>query len=80
MAKLTVEVDEDLRGRIEVAAMNRDETVEEFLKRAMLRELENGEEIEFYPSEGGKPRGSENPIKPKGGGNPVSDAVIEDRR
>lgn len=114
MAKLTVEVDEDLKRRIESAATSRDETVEEFLRRAVAHELENGEEIDFYPSEGGKPRGSENPPKlergntlaeaviedrefypseggkptglrddaprPKGGGNPVSDAVIEDRR
>lgn len=82
MARLTVDVDADLRWRIEFAAEARDETVEEFLERAILRELENGDsEGELYiPPKGVKPRGSENPIKPKGGGNPVSDAVIEDRR
>lgn len=80
--RLSVDVDPELRRRIKISAAAREETVKDFLERAIMRELENGNggEIEFYPSEGGKPTGSENPIKPIGGGNPVSEAVIEDRR
>ena len=41
----------------------------------------DGEEDEFVPSEGGKPRGLADAPRPRGGeGNPVSKAVIEDRR
>lgn len=80
MVKLTVEVDEKLKRRIESAAAAKDETVETFLERAILRELEKGDEELYIPPKGVKPRGSANPIKPKGGGNPVSDAIIEDRR
>ncbi len=82
MAKLTVEVDADLKRRVEFAAVARDETVKDFLERAITRELENGDSEDdiYIPPKGVKPRGSANPIKPKGGGNPVSDAIIEDRR
>ena len=38
------------------------------------------DEDDFYPSEGGKPGGLADAPRPKGGGSPVSDAVIEDRR
>lgn len=87
--KLTLEVEAELRRRIKLSATARDESLREWVHRAILRELEaessgNGgtheEEQEYYPSEGGKPRGSKNPPRPKGGGNPVSEAVIEDRR
>ncbi len=86
--RLTVDVEAELRRRIRVVVASRDETIKDFLERAILRELEEGsgrgwihdEDQEFYPSEGGKPRGSKSPPRPKGGGNPVSDAVIEDRR
>jgi hypothetical protein len=46
----------------------------------LLEGAETGEEEEFIPSTGGKPRGLTNAPRPRGGGNPVSDAVIEDRR
>lgn len=81
--RLSVDVDPELRRRIKMSAAARDETVKDFLERAIMRELENGdeEEWEIYPSEGGKPTGLRfDAPRPKGGGNPVSDAVIEDRR
>ncbi len=80
--RLTVDVEPELRRRIKISAAARDETVKDFLERAIMRELENGDdEEEFYPSEGGKPTGLRfDAPRPKGGGNPVSDAVIEDRR
>ncbi len=86
--RLTVDVDPELRRRIKVAAASRDETIKDFLGRAILRELRQGngaalrhdeEEQEFYPSEGGKPQGSKNPPSPRSG-RTVADAVIEDRR
>lgn len=83
MAKLTVEVDEDLIRKIEVAATSRDETVKDFLERAIMRELENGDSEDdlYIPPKGVKPTGLRfDAPRPKGGGNPVSDAVIEDRR
>lgn len=55
--------------------------------RAYLEErgypVEAGEvlqEEDFIPASGPKPRGIRDAPRPKGGGNPVSDAVIEDRR
>lgn len=80
MAKLTVEVGADLRRRVELAALARDETVEEFLKRAVMRELEeDGEEELYVPPKYVKPKGSENPPKLERG-NTLAEAVIEDRR
>lgn len=38
------------------------------------------DEREIIPAEGPKPRGLIDAPRPRGGGNPVSDAVIEDRR
>jgi hypothetical protein len=84
--KLTLEVEPELRRRIKLSATARDESLREWVNRALLHELEaeasgsGGEEQGYHPSSGGKPRGSEHPPKPRGGGNPVSEAVIEDRR
>jgi hypothetical protein len=82
--KLTLEVEPELRRRIKLAATARDESLRQWVHRAILRELEaeglDGEEEMILPPEGVKPRGSENSVRPKGGGNPVSEAVIEDRR
>lgn len=85
--KLTLEVESELRRRIKLSATSRDESLREWVQRAILHELEmedsgNGgtdEEQEYHPSRGGKPQGSRNPVRPRGGGNPVSEAVIEDR-
>lgn len=86
--KLTLEVEPELRRRIKLSATARDESLREWVHRAILRELEaegsgNGgiheEEQEYYPSRGGKPRGSEHPPRPRSGRS-VADAVIEDRR
>ncbi len=86
--KLTLEVEPELRRRIKLSATARDESLREWVHRAILRELEAegsgddetyGEEQEYYPSRGGKPRGSEHPPRPRSG-RTVADAVIEDRR
>ncbi len=86
--KLTLEVEPELRRRIKLSATARDESLREWVHRAILRELEaegsgnSGtyeEEQEYYPSEGGKPRGSKRPPRPRSG-RTVADAVIEDRR
>lgn len=89
--KLTLEVEPELRRRIKMSATAKDESLREWVHRAILRELEEegrageadwlggGEELTL-PPEGVKPRGSRSPVKPRGGGNPVSEAVIEDRR
>jgi len=84
--KLSLEVEPELRRRIKLSATARDESVREWVRRALLRELEAeelgdpGEEEMILPPAGAKPRGSRNPARPRGGGNPVSEAVIEDRR
>ncbi len=82
--KLTLEVEPELRRRIKLSAAARDESLREWVHRAILRELEaegsgNGEEQDYHPSRGGKPRGSEHPPRPRSG-RTVADAVIEDRR
>jgi len=80
--KLSVEVEPDLRRRVKIAATSRDQPIREWIVGAIRHELENsGEEEELtLPPAGVKPRGSQNPPRPRGGGNPVSDAVIEDRQ
>ncbi len=79
--KLTLEVEPELRRRIKLSATAKDESLREWVYRAVLRELEDDEAEELtLPPAGAKPRGSRTPVKPRGGGNPVSEAVIEDRR
>lgn len=79
--KLTLEVEPELRRRIKMSAVSKDESLREWVYRAVLRELEESEtEGLTLPSAGAKPRGSSNPVRPSGGGSPVSEAVIEDRR
>lgn len=82
--KLTLEVESELRRRIKLSATAKDESLREWVHRAILRELEaeelDGSEEMVLPPVGVKPRGSRNPARPRGGGNPVSEAVIEDRR
>lgn len=78
--KLTLEVEPELRRRIKMSATARDESLRQWVHRAILRELEaEEEEQEYYPSQGGKPRGSKNPPRPRSG-RTVAEAVIEDRR
>lgn len=82
--KLTLEVEAELRRRIKLSATARDESLREWVHRAILRELEaegsgNEEEQDYHPSRGGKPPGSEYPPRPRSG-RTVADAVIEDRR
>ena len=83
--RITVDVDPEVRRRIRLVVADRDETIKDFLERAILRELamedlDGGGEEMLLPPAGVKPRGSRNPARPRGGGNPVSEAVIEDRR
>ena len=80
--KLSVEVEPDLRRRVKIAAASKDQPIREWIVGAIRHELENGGEEEelTLPPAGMKPRGSQNPPRPRGGGNPVSEAVIEDRR
>ncbi len=80
---MSVEVEPELRRRVKIAAANKDQSIKEWIRGAILRELEeeyDGAEELILPPAGVKPRGGKNPPKPKGGGNPVSQAVIEDRR
>lgn len=82
--KLTLEVEPELRRRVKIAAASRDQSIREWISGVIQHELsleEGGEERELtLPPAGVKPRGSDHPPRPKGGGNPVSEAVIEDRR
>lgn len=94
-ARLTVDVDPELRRRIRVAAAVRDESLKEWIERALLRELEEeaggegargaatpeGAEVgDYYPATGPRPGGREGSRpRPRSGRN-VSEAVVEDRR
>ena len=79
--KISFEVEPELRRRVKMAAVSRDQSVKDWIQHAILRELEDSEGTELtMPTEGMKPRGSQDPVKLRGGGNPVSEAVIEDRR
>lgn len=79
--KLSVEMDPELRRRVKIAAAARDQSIREWILGAIHHELENDdEEQEFYPSEGGKPRGLREGAPKLESGNTLSEAVIEDRR
>ena len=84
--RLTVDVDPELRRRIRVAVATRDETIKDFLERAILRELgdpENpklGVEHEHYSPEGPKPMDIYEGAPKLGSERTVAEAVIEDRR
>ncbi len=86
--KLTLEVEAELRRRIKLSATAKDESLREWVHRAILRELEvegsgdggtHEEDQEYYPSEGPKPTGLEDAPRPRSG-RTVAEAVIEDRR
>jgi hypothetical protein len=90
-ARLTVDVDPELRRRIRVAAAVRDQSLKEWIERALLRELEEettggdpvpvaGEDREHYPATGPKPRAPGGPLPRPRSGRDLSDAVVEDRR
>jgi hypothetical protein len=80
--KLSVEVEPGLRRRVKIAAASRDQSIREWLVSAIRHELQNDaeEEREFYPSEGGKPKGLREGAPKLGSGATLSEAVIEDRR
>lgn len=92
--RITVDVDPEVRRRIRLAVADRDETIKDFVERAILHELAHsqgfggiagqgaetpGDEQEYYPAEGPKPTGLENAPKPRSG-RTVAETVIEDRR
>lgn len=84
-----MDVEPETRRQIRMAAASKDETIKEFLERAILRELKlnpdgSGKqtaewEQEFYPAQGEKPAGLADAPRPKSGRS-VAEAVIEDRR
>jgi hypothetical protein len=82
--RLTVDVDPELRRRIRIAVASRDETIKDFLERAILRELADLEldaEQEYYPPEDPKPAAGvgEGALESRSE-RTVAEAVIEDRR
>ena len=77
--RLTVDVAPDLRRRIRIAA-SRDETVKEWVERAILRELREEEGDEYVLPAGPKPEGLREGAPKLGSGARVSEAVAEDRR
>lgn len=90
-ARLTVDVDPELRRRIRVAAAVRDESLKEWIERAVLRELEeeaggggrmpeSAEVQDYYAATGPKPGGGEGRRPQPKSGRSVSDAILEDRR
>ena len=78
--RLTVDVAPDLRRRVRIAAASRDETVKEWIERAILRELHVEEGQEYIPPSGPKPEGLREGAPKLRNGASVSEAVIEDRR
>lgn len=90
-ARLTVAVDPEFRRRIRAAAAVRDESLNEWIERALLRELEeeaggeatgpeSAEVRDYFPATGPKPGGREG-IRPRPrSGRSLSEAVVEDRR
>ncbi len=78
--RLTVDVAPDLRRRIKISAASRDETVKEWIERAILRELREEEGDEYVPPSGPKPEGLREGAPKLRSGATASEAVVEDRR
>jgi hypothetical protein len=82
--RLTVDVDPELRRRIRVAVASRDETIKDFLERAILRELADLEldgEQKYYPPKSPKSAAGVGEGAPESRSERmVGEAVIEDRR
>jgi hypothetical protein len=84
--RLTIDVDPELRRRIRIAVGSRDETIKDFLERAILRELgdlddlELGEEQAHYPPEGPKLADMYEGAPKVRSERTVAEAAIEDRR
>lgn len=90
-ARLTVDVDPELRRRIRIAAAVRDESLKEWIERAVTKELEveagnrgrvpeSAEVQDYYAATGPKPGGGEGRRPQPKSGRSVSDAILEDRR
>lgn len=54
-ARITVDVPPDLKRRVRIAAAFRDETVKDWVERALLRELREEEDRGYISSSGSKP-------------------------
>lgn len=81
---LATEIDAELRRQIEIAAASRDESVDEWVARVIMRELSRlhhaSEDVEIIQAEPGrKPLGLSDPPRLEGEGT-LADMVIEDRR
>ena len=83
--RLTIDVDPELRRRIRIAVASRDETIKDFLERAILRELgdlddlELGAEQAYYPPEGPKAAEMYEGTPKLRSERTVAEAVIEDQ-
>jgi hypothetical protein len=81
--RLTVDVDPELRRRIRLAVASRDETIKDFLERAILRELADLEldaEQKYYPPQVSDPPAGVRGSPKLSSERTVAEAVIEDRR
>jgi hypothetical protein len=84
--RLTIDVDPELRRRIRVAVASRDETIKDFLERAILRELGDLDDLEFgaeqayYPPDDPKPADMYQGVPKLRSERTVAEAVIEDER
>ena len=87
--RITLELDQELRDRIETSAAERNESVQDWAYRAILRELEPeksrleqaaDEGLVILPAAGRKPRGREHEAPTLKGDETMADAVIKDRR
>jgi hypothetical protein len=84
--RLTIDVDPELRRRIRIAVASRDETIKDFLERAILRELgdlddlELGAEQAYYSPEGPKAAEMYEGTPKLRSERTVAEAVIEDQR
>lgn len=81
---LAAEVDAELRRQVEIAAASSDESVDEWIARAITREMSRAhhasDDVEIIMAEPGrKPLGLSDPPRFLGEGT-LADMVIEDRR
>jgi hypothetical protein len=92
-ARITADVDPDLRRRVKIAAVESDQTLSQWIEEALRDKLLSSRNGDLssggrryiapgvsLPPEGARPRGSKHPPRLRGVGGTVADAVIEDRR
>ena len=81
---LVTEIDAELRRQVGIAVASRDESVDDWVARVIVRELSRlhhaSEDVEIIQAEpGGKPLGLRDPRRLSGAGT-LADMVIEHRR